>query len=229
MLRYYQRREIQPPEYATLRLGPFYSNITFDQSAGYRYTRSEGTGTDFLYGNNRGIIEEDGGEFPLVSRLDARNYLMISRHMDLDISFSLGYAHFPLETQEDEFFFDIAEEGAAGSISMEFYITKYVRGMVSDDITYRTDYIDLRGIEDNYGGSSYEHLENKLKLTADWLMDETKNLGAELSREDLWVMDEQFEDQEHVTLMESLFYEQQSAAVTILMMGRRRAVRWAGT
>lgn len=216
MLRYYQRREIEPPEYATLRLGPFYSNLSFEQSAGYRYTRSEGTGTDFLYGNERGVIKEDGSEFPLVSRIEAKNYLMISRNMDLDISFSLGYAHYPLETQDDEFFFDIAEEGASGVISMEFYITKYVRGMVSDEITYKTDYIDLRGLEDNYGGSSYEHLENKLEVSADWLMDETRNLGASLSRRDLIVMDEGFEDQESVTLNESVYYEQQLTAFLVL-------------
>ncbi len=221
MLRYYQRREIKPPEYATLRLGPFYSNLSFEQRAGFRYTESEGTGTDFLFGNERGIIKEDGEEYPLVSRLNARNYLMISRNMDLDISFSLGYAHFPLETQEDEFFFDIAEEGASGSLSMEFYITKYVRGRISDDIVYRTDYIDLRGIDDNFGGSAYEHLENDLELTADWLMDETKNLGFEFSRVDLIVMSEDFEDLEHTTFDEAVYYEHQLTA--FLVVGGRTA------
>jgi len=128
MLRYDQHRELKPPDYATLRLGPFYSDLFFSQTAGFRYTRSEGTGTDFLFGNNRGVIKKDGSEYPLVARLDARNYVLISRHMDLDISFSLGYAYYPMETQENEFFFDISGEGVSGVVSMEFYISKFVRG-----------------------------------------------------------------------------------------------------
>jgi hypothetical protein len=215
MLRYDQHREIEPPESATLKLGPFLSNLSFSQTAGFRYTRSEGTGTDFLYGNNRGVIKSDGSEYPLVSKLVAQNYIMISRHMDLDISFSLGYAIYPKDTQEDEFFFDMAEEGVSGSISTEFYITRFVRGTLSDDIVYRTDYIDIRGSEDNYGGSSYEHLQNTVKLNADWLMDEDKNLGVSISRNDLIVMDDEFEAQEHYSWQEQIYYEQQLAAFLV--------------
>ena len=212
MLRYEQHREVKPPEYATLRLGPFYSDISFGQTAGFRYTRSEGTGTDFLFGNNRGVIKEDGLDYPLVSTLDARNYVMLSRHMDLDISFSVGYALYPKGTQEDEFFFDMAEEGVSGSLSTEFYITTSVRGTISDDILYATDYIDPQGNEDNYGGSAYEHLDNTLALEVDWLMDVDKNMGASVARTDILVFDDEFTDQERVELTEGIYYEQQLAA-----------------
>ena len=212
MLRYEQHREIKPPEYATLRLGPFYSDISFSQTAGFRYTESEGTGTDFLFGNNRGVIKEDGWDYPLVSTIDAQNYVMISRHMDLDISFSMGYAYYPMDTQDNEFFFDIAEEGVSGSISMGFYITKKVKGRISDDILYTTDYLDLRGVEDNYGGSSYQHLDNTVTMDADWLMDVDKNMGASISRTDVIVFGDEFTEQEQVTLTQDIYYEQQLAA-----------------
>ena len=215
MLRYDQHREIKPPENATVRLGPFYSNLAFTQTAGVRYTKSDGTGTDFLFGSNRGVINEDGVDYPLVSTLDARNYVMISRHTDLDISFRIGYAAYPMGTQDDEFFFDIAEEGVSGSISMEFYISKFVRGRIFDDITYRTDYIDVRGASDDYGGSAYENLDNTLGLEVDWLMDQGKSMGASVSRNDLLVMSEEHKSQEHVSLEESVFYEQQLAAFIV--------------
>lgn len=225
MLRYDQHREIEPPEYATIRLGPFYSDISFSQTAGFRYSRSQGTGTDFLFGRNRGVIKKDGSEYPLISTLDARNYVMISRHTDLDISFSVGYAAYPMGTQQDEFFFDIAEEGVSGSLSMEFYISKFVRGKIFDNIKYKTDYIDVRGAIDNYGGAAYEHLDNTLGVQADWLMNEGRSLGMSFSRFDEIVMSDEFKAQERVALQEDISYEQQLAA---FLVGGARA-GWSQT
>ena len=216
MLRYDQHRELEPPDYATVKLGPFFSNLSFEQTAGFRYTRSEGTGTDFLYGNNRGVINEDGLEYPLISRLDARNYILLTKNMDLDISFSIGYAYYPMETQDDEFFFDFAEEGASASFSTQFYITKDIRGEAKDSLVYRTDYIDLRGIEDNYGGQAYEHLENAFTLSADWLMSIGQSIGASIARTDLFVMSEEFESEERTTLSEAVYYEKQMSAFLVL-------------
>lgn len=115
-LRFDEYREQQIPDHANLRIGPFYSDIAFSQSAGYRYTTSSGNGRDYLYKNDYGRIMEDGSEFPLVSQLSFRNYVIISKYMDLDISFSLGYRYFPMGTEEDEFIFDVV--GPAISATM---------------------------------------------------------------------------------------------------------------
>ena len=110
-LRFDAYRELQVPDKANLRLGPFYSDIAFSQSAGYRYVTSSGDGVGYLYGNERGRILKDGSDYPLVSRLSMRNYMLISKYADLDISFVLGYQHFPMETEENEFSFDVMGPG----------------------------------------------------------------------------------------------------------------------
>jgi len=207
-LRYSNRREVGIPEYATLRIGPFYSSVTFSQSAGYRYVRTRGTGTDYLFRNRRGVIVEDGYEFPLISELDFRNYLLITRRMDMDLSLELVYEHYPMGTQEDEFNVDLPEEGIIGSLSAAFALTPCLKGTIYDNATYRTTYIDTRGIEDEYGGEEYEHFNNVLGLILDWGMSSDKNVSLSLSREDVVPRSDEFEDQERTTYHESLTYGQ---------------------
>lgn len=207
-LRFSNHREIAVPEYTTVRIGPFYSSMAFSQSAGYRYTKSSGTGTDFLFAMRRGVIKEDGSEFPLVSILDFRNYLLITRRTDLDISLRMNYAHYPLETQEDEFNIDLAEEGIVGNLSMEFALSPFVKGTVYDSAIYQTDYIDTRGITDEYGGQEYEHFENIAGLNMDWLIGRDMNLAFSAARADILPRSGEFEDQERVSWSESMAYEQ---------------------
>jgi hypothetical protein len=114
-LRFDAYREPQPPANANLRIGPFYSDLAFEQSVGYRYTRSSGVGGDFLFRNDLGRIRKDGSDIPMVSRLSFRNYLIISKYMDLDISFDLRYSYFPMGTEDNEF----AVEFAAPSFSAQ--------------------------------------------------------------------------------------------------------------
>jgi len=208
-LRYSDHREVKIPDYATVRIGPFYSSMTFFQSVGYRYTRGEGAGTDFLFGTRRGRILEDGSEYPLVSRLTTRNYLLITRSMDLDLSVDISYHHFPLGTQEDELVVQLPPEGLSGSLSTEIRWTPYLRSRIYEDLLYRTDYIDTRGISDNYGGSAYEYFRNSFGINTDWLMARDKNLSLDLSRTDQVPKDDEYADQESVTYAESIAYEQQ--------------------
>lgn len=116
MLRYDEHAEQRVPDYATLRIGPFYSEIIFSQSVGYRYVTTSGTGTNFVFGNNLGEIKEDGSDFPLKTTLGFRNYLIISPDMDLEISFRFRADIYPMDTQEGEFAFELADEGVSAQI-----------------------------------------------------------------------------------------------------------------
>lgn len=102
-LRFSTHRDVAVPDYATMRIGPFYSSLSLSESAGIRYSAYSGSGEDFYLDNDLGRITEEGLETPLVSELTARNYLLINRSMDLDLSFRIRYAYFPMDTQEDEF------------------------------------------------------------------------------------------------------------------------------
>jgi hypothetical protein len=208
-LRYDEHREVEPPKYATLRLGPFYSVMTFSQSVGYRYTESTGSGIDYLYNNSLGSVKTNGSEFPMVSTLDFRNYLLIARHMDLDISINASYAHYPLKTEDDALNVNLAEEGAVGNISMEFSPTPFVKGTAYDSAAYRVDYVDARGIMDRYGGQKYQHFDNTLGLNMDWLMAKDENLAFSMSRADVLPRGTQFEDQKSVSYVETLAFQQQ--------------------
>lgn len=120
-LRFDAYRERQIPDKANVRVGPFYSDIAFSQSAGYRYVTSSGAGSGYLYGSERGRILKDGSDFPLISRLSLRNYMLLSKYADLDVSFVLGYRHFPMETEENEFTFDVVGPGIFANLgSFEF-------------------------------------------------------------------------------------------------------------
>ncbi|MFO7870490.1 MAG: hypothetical protein R6V03_03545 [Kiritimatiellia bacterium] len=206
-LRFSNHRKIEPPEYATVRIGPFYSNIDFSQSAGYRYTRSRGRGTDFLYGNDRGVIKEDGSEFPIVSRLNFRNYIILTDNADLDVSVGVSYSYFPNDTQENELNVDLAEEGITGSLSTEFRPARTVRGTLYDNVFYHTDYVDTRGITDEYGGAKYERLDNTVGLNVDWMVNPRGNAVFRAARNDLIPKEKEFDDQERFTYTESAGYQ----------------------
>ncbi|MBL7115799.1 MAG: hypothetical protein ISS35_08535 [Kiritimatiellae bacterium] len=206
-VRFSTHREIAPPDYATFRLGPFYSTMALTERVGYRYTTSTGSGTDYIFNNSRGEIKEDGHDFPIISTLSFRNYLIINRNMDLDASFSLGYAYYPLDTQEDEFFFTLPEEGIYGAISSSFRLTPYVYGTIYDNISYQTDYVDTRGVNDRYGGSRYERFSNDTGAQMNWDVGSRERLIFGLSRYHEIPNDDEFEDQERVRYTESLAFE----------------------
>lgn len=206
-LRFGNHRELTVPNYATIRIGPFYSSLVFSQSAAYSYSRSSGQGTDFLIRNRRGKILDDGSELPLVTTFDTRNYLIMTRNMDLDASVSAVYEHYPLGTQEDSFQISLAEEGIYGNLSTEVQITPFIKALLYESAVYRTDYVDTRGFVDPYGGSEYEYFKNTLGADMDWLMEEDMNMGLSLSRSDLLPHSESFADQESVAWHESLVLE----------------------
>jgi len=207
-LRFSNHRDIEVPDYATIRIGPFFSTLAFTQSVGYRYVQTRGRGADWLFGTRRGVIRKDGREFPLISTLEMRNYLLVTENSDLDASIRVVYEHYPLATQDDDFYVDLGEEGIVGTLSSEFLITEFLRGTLYDNIIYRTDYIDTRGIPDLYGGREYEYLRNVVGLNMDWLMAKDKNLGISLSRLDNIPFTGEFADQEYVTYSEGVSYEQ---------------------
>jgi hypothetical protein len=207
-LRFENHREIAVPDYATVRIGPFYSAIAFYQTVGWRYSYSYGAGTDFLVENRRGRIQEDGREFPMISTLAFRNYLIITPTTDLDASVRVSYEHYPMKTQQDEFRVDLAEEGVFANLSSEFALSPFVKGSLYEKAAYRTDFVNIRGLEDPYGGSRYEHFANTLGLDLDWLMARDKNLALSASRNDVIPFTEEFSGQEHTAYSESAGYEQ---------------------
>ncbi len=208
-LRFSNYREVAVPEYATVRIGPFYSTLRYTQSLGYRYTVSSGAGTDYLFGTRRGRIRSDGSEFPVTSILDSRNYLLITRWMDLDMSVRASYRHYPRGTQDDDFRIDFTDEGVFGLFSAEYRLSEHLRGRIYDNFVYRTDYIDARGLVDDQGGSQYEHIQNVLGTDLDWLPRPAHNVGLSLSRTDLIPRDDEFENQERVSYNERLKYQWQ--------------------
>ncbi|MBN1557618.1 MAG: hypothetical protein JW951_05685 [Lentisphaerae bacterium] len=209
-LRYDNHREVAVPDYAKIRIGPFYSSARFSLSAGYRYVDTSGTGTDFLFGAERGEFKEDGSDLPVIAQMTFRNYLLLSRRADLDVSFSIGYEYYPLDTQEDGFFFYPPAEGFFGNLSSSLQLSPTVNATVYDRISYRTDYVDARGEEDRYGGREYERFENIIGTDIDWLMDKYQNLGLSFSREDVIPRDDdpgEFNRQERTSYNEGLIYE----------------------
>lgn len=201
-------REVAIPDYATLRIGPFYSTVAFSQQFGYRWTGSTGTGTDYLYNNRRGEILKDGSDFPLISTLSFRNYLLITRNMALDISFWMSYEYYPLETQVNGFYFDMPEEGVLGNITLNYRVTPVVTGAIYDRFKYRTDYLDTRGHIYRYGGERIEYIDNTVGTYLDWRFAREKKIRAEISREDYIPYSDGFDDQERVTYEEMLEYSQ---------------------
>lgn len=112
------------PDNANVRIGPFFSDLSFFQSAGVRYMTSSGLGMDYLQTSHNpgtpatlgqssgyGRIKKDGLEFPLISQLTARNYFLISKYMAVDISFALTYRAFPNGTEDDTYDVEIIEPG----------------------------------------------------------------------------------------------------------------------
>jgi hypothetical protein len=209
MLRFDQHRDVEPPAYATLRIGPLYSDIGISESVGVRYVRMEGSGVDFLTGNHRGEFLKDGVDFPIVTSVSLDNYMIISRHMDLEANITASYAHYPLETQEDEFIVNLTDEGIYGTLSSEYHPSRDTRLLFYDDILYRTDYVDSRGLDDRYGGEQYEHFDNTLGADWDWKPSAFDNFGVSASRQDVIPIDDEFETQERVAYSESISYQRE--------------------
>ena len=209
MLRYDQHREVTPPQYATLRIGPLYSDLGISQSVGYRYISMGGSGVDFLTGNSRGKFLKEGSDFPLVSSLNMNNYLIISRRMDLEANVEISYEHFPMKTQEDDLRINLIDEGIYGTLSSEYQPTRDTRILLYDDILYRTDYVDTRGYSDEYGGQEYEHFENTVGADWDWKPSSFDNVSVSASRSDVIPFDDEFEHQERVAYAEAISYQRQ--------------------
>lgn len=126
----------QVPENANINLFPFYSDLAFFQSLGVRNISSSGAGMDYLYGGRAadgtvgggtryGRVQEDGVDFPFITQLTARNYLLISKYMSIDFSVALTYRGFPNGTEEDTFDVEIVDPGFYAQMgSFSFGATK---------------------------------------------------------------------------------------------------------
>jgi len=128
--------------------------------------------------------------------------------MDLDLSVSARYAHYPRHTQDDEFDVTLAPEGVFGSASLAFDVTPFIRSVLYDAFSYRTDYVDSRGLLDRYGGREYRYIDNTVGLNTDWQFAKNKDILLALSREDFLPRSTAFRDQTHVTYREVATYEQ---------------------
>ena len=124
------------PDNANILIGPFYSDLAFYQSVGIRYITTSGPGADYLLGkrasysqnsspvsgavsglgsssggSGRGQIRKDGVDFPTVSQLTDKNYVLISKYMSFDISFSLTYRYFPNGSEDNALDVEIIDPG----------------------------------------------------------------------------------------------------------------------
>ncbi len=208
-LRFSNRRRVEVPDYATIRLGPFYSTLTLSQSLGAHYVRIEGEGVDFLFGNQRGEFKSDGYDFPIITTLALRNYLIISRNMDLEANLRIQYRYYPMRTQENELLIDFSDEGVFADLSTEFLLTPTLRGRLYDNASYRTQYIDIRGEIDRYGGQRFERFDNEIGLDLDWLVSRHENVALSLSRHDTIPLGDSFTRTRTWSYRESLAYERQ--------------------
>lgn len=208
-LRFSNRRRVEVPDYATMRLGPLYSTLTLSQSLGAQYVRIQGEGVDFLFGNQRGEFKRDGYDFPIITTLALRNYLILTRRMDLEFNIRVQYRYYPMGTQENDLTIDFTDEGIYADLSTEFMLTPTLRGRIYDSASYRTQYIDIRGTEDRYGGERFERFENVVGLDLDWLISRYDNLALSLSRQDTVPMGDSFKGRRTWTYQESLAYEHQ--------------------
>ena len=84
--------------------------------------------------------------------------------MDIDLSLNASYAFYPMGSQDDEFVFDFSEEGIDGNLSMEFEITPFIKASIVENLSYQTDYVDIRGVTDRYGGQQYRNLQNDISF-----------------------------------------------------------------
>jgi len=209
MLRYYQHRELAPPKNSTLHLGPWYADIVWSESVGVQYITMTGSGVDFITQNGRGRYLEDGFDIPIISTLSLNNYILLTRHMDFSYNISLSYAYYPFGTQEDTWYMNLSDEGAFATFSTEIQLAKDMRLMLYDDILYRTDFIDTRGMQDVYGGQEYKHFENTIGADYDWMPTALDNISASVSRHDVISFSDEFDEQEGYTYSEMLAYTRQ--------------------
>ncbi|MEI6809359.1 MAG: hypothetical protein WCN95_11615 [bacterium] len=202
-------REMGPPDYATFRIGPLYSHFTFTEDIGIRYTDGTLGVVDFINGSQRGAYLKDGIDFPMITTMSLRNYLQISKYMDLDISVWARYEHYPLKTQDDVFIMNLTDPALTTSLMFEFYPTDYIRLKLYENPSYLISYVDRRGTEDLYGGLRYRRFQNDAGLDADILLERDMNVALTLSRSDVVGASEGFADQEQTTYSGSAAYEYQ--------------------
>ncbi len=209
MLSFDQHRELSPPASATLRLGPWYTDIGISLSAGYRYTRFRGRGVDFLEGTRRGEVRDEGSEFPLSATLTMNNYMILTRRLDLSLNLRMSYFHYPLGTQEDQFFIDLTDEGIYGTFSTQFNPSRDSRILLYNDILYLTDFVDRRGISDRLGGREFRLLQNTIGADWDWRASAQDFFSASISRMDTLPQSRAFRNQRRVQYSEMGAYRRQ--------------------
>jgi len=244
------------PENANILIGPFYSDFAFFQSVGVRYIKSSGAGMDYLGGGtgttvpgisgvgglstsssrhgSYGRIKKDGVDFPLVTQLIDRNYLLISQNVSVDFSFGLTFRCFPSGSEDNTFDFELVnvglttrlesfngrnnldttsritegQSGFSANLSSDFELTPFVRGRVYDRPSYRNDFVDERGYSDSLSGQQYPVFQNMIGLDLDWQMAPDKSLGYSASRTDTMPQNNEYDVSSSVVWRQSLEYRQ---------------------
>jgi hypothetical protein len=103
----------------------------------------------------------------------------------------------------------VTPEGVFAAVNASFQATPYLRGKIYDTPSYRRDFVDLRGVVDNYGGEEYTRFENTLGADVDWLMAKDKSLALSIRRVDVIPQEDAFTNSEYTAYQESVAYEQQ--------------------
>jgi len=212
-----EHRDINPPDYATFRVGPLYSHFSLSQEAGVRYTEGTLNTLESIDGIQRGAFLTNGIDYPLITSVSLHNYLMISKYMDLDMAIWARYEYYPLETQEDLFLMNLTDPQISSSFVWEFIPADNVRVKVYDRPAYLMEYVDQRGTSDLYGGEPFRRFQNDAGVDADILLASDMNLALSLSRFDLLGASTNFTDQERTSYDERAAFEYQ--ATPLLTVG----------
>lgn len=207
------QREMGPPDYATFRIGPLYSHFTLSEDIGIRYTEGTLGVVDFIDGNQRGAYLANGIDFPMITSMSLRNYLQISKYMDLDVSVWARYEHYPFKTQDDVFTMNLTDPefiaDFSTSLLFEFYPANYMRLKIYEKPAYLLSYVDQRGTEDLYGGLRYNRFQNEAGVDADILLARDMNVALTFSRLDVLGVSEWFANQEQTMYRGGAAYEYQ--------------------
>lgn len=207
------KTESGPPDFATFRVGPLYSHLWLSQEVGVRYTEGTLGVVDYLAGTQRGAYRDNGIDFPLITSVTLRNYMLISRYMDVDVTLWARYEHYPLKTQDDMFIMNLADPELMADFSTSFlwelFPASYLKIKVFERPAYLLDYVDQRGTSDPYGGVRYHRFENDAGLDADILLRSDMDVALSFSRHDVVGVSEAFANQEQTGYSGSAAYEYQ--------------------
>jgi hypothetical protein len=84
--------------------------------------------------------------------------------------------------------------GVSANLGFDFVLGPYFAGRLYDQPSYRTDYVDERGLADDFSGEKYTVFQNVAGVDADWLVGKEKNVLLGASRTDTLPQGDRFNE-----------------------------------